>query len=202
MCSVRPGMRSLGLICILPTLVSLLFSLSFAACAEAQKSEAIRRFDLSIGDYFRIPEEEVVFIRQKIIDEEELPVVFFLSARARVHPDVIVGLRMKGYSWMDITRHYRLSPEIYYVPVKKENLHWQEGQPYGNAYGNSRNKKDWKKITFSDREVVDQVNLKFLTQRYNYPPETIIRYRTEGRRFGAIYEQFEKERTNRAQGLR
>lgn len=201
MCNVRPGTRSLGLTCAIAILFSLLFPNSFTACAENASvtagNQAIRPFHFSVGDHYGVAEHDVAAVRERIIDDEELPVVFFLSGWARVHPDIIIGHRMRGLSWMEITRHYRISPRIFYMPLKRG--HVRPDQPYGHAYG-GRVRKDWNKIVLSDREIVDQVNLKYMSVRYNYPPERIVRLRGEGKRFPAIYDQFEKERTGLVHG--
>lgn len=148
-------------------------------------SEGIRGFYLSVGDYYRVPEREVVVVRERgIRHDEELPVVFFLAQRARVSPNIIVDLRLRGMSWMDITLHYGLSPEIYYVPVKAG----KEGPPYGHAYGYYKKhpKKAWKKIVLRDEDIIDQVNTRFISEYHHYSPEQVMKYRSEGRNFVGI----------------
>ncbi|MDI7259241.1 MAG: hypothetical protein QME90_04880 [Thermodesulfobacteriota bacterium] len=80
--------------------------------------EGLRSFYFSIQEYFRVPEKEVVIIRERRIPDEEIPVILFIAQRARVAPAAIVDLRLGGKSWMDITLRFGLSPEIYYVPGK------------------------------------------------------------------------------------
>ncbi len=103
----------------------------------------IKEFYLAIGDHYKAPEKEVVMIREKGIPDDDLPVVFFLSKRAGVSPGVIIDLHLGGKSWMDITFHYGLTAEIYYVDVNEV-----KGPPYGKAYGHFKKKpkKDWKTI--------------------------------------------------------
>jgi len=158
-------------------------------------NEGIKNFNLSVGEYYRVPEREVIVVQKRGCREEELPVVFFLASRARVAPGVIIDLRSKGLSWMDITFHFGLSPEIYYVPVKKVKV----GPPYGKAYGYYKKhpKHEWKKITLADDDVVNLVNLRFISERHGYPPETVMKMRAEGRNFIAINEALYKEGKNR-----
>src|SRR5512143_4122724 len=94
-------------------------------------NEGLNNFSLSVGEYYRVPQREVVVVRERGFHDEELPVVFFLAARAHVAPHVIMDLRSRGSSWMDISLHFGLGPEIYYVPVKATKI----GPPYGKAYG-------------------------------------------------------------------
>src|SRR4030042_6597865 len=82
--------------------------------------EGLKNFYFSIHEYFRVPEREVVVIRERRIPDEEIPVVFFVAQRARVAPAAIIDLRLAGRSWMDITVHFGLNPEVSYVRVTRE----------------------------------------------------------------------------------
>ncbi|MCE5275847.1 MAG: hypothetical protein ABFD70_11190 [Syntrophaceae bacterium] len=155
-------------------------------------NEGIDGFSLSIGEYYRVPEREVVVIHDRGIDEDELPVVFYIAQRAQVDPEEVVDLRLSGMSWMDITLYFGLSPEIYYVPVV---IH-RYAPPYGNAYGYYHNhpRGGWKRNDLRDRDIVNQVNLKFISEHHRYAPERIMRYRSEGRSFTAIDRDISTER--------
>jgi len=153
--------------------------------------EGVRSFYLSVGDYYRVPQREVIIIRERGIPYEEMPVVLFLAGRAHVAPGVIVDLRLRGMSWMDITFQYGLSPKIYYVPLRTA-----PGPPYGNAYGYYKKwpRKEWKKVRLGDDDVVNLVNLKFASEHYGYSPEEVIKMRSGGRNFVEINEEIKKEK--------
>lgn len=146
-------------------------------------------FHLSIGEYYHVPEREVIVVHERGIPEEELPVVFFIAERAHVRPQAIVVLRDRGMSWMDITLHFGLSPEIYYVPVRY-------GHPNGHAYGYYKNhhREDWKRMHFRDRDIVNQVNLRFISDHHGYAPEKIMKYRSDGKSFTRIHQDVSHER--------
>lgn len=154
--------------------------------------DGIDGFHLSVGDYYRVPQREVTVIHERGICDEELPVVFYLAQRAHVHPQSIVRLRHRGMSWMDITLHFGLSPDIYYVPVRHYHHH-------GKAYGHYRDcsRKNWKRRHFSDGDIVNQVNLRFMSEHHGYAPEKVMRYRSEGRRFTDIHRDIHRERHGR-----
>ena len=156
-------------------------------------SEGITGFNLSVGNFYRVPEREVLFVRDRGIHQEELPVVFFLAQRANVAPGAIVDLRLRGMNWMDITLHFGLQPDIYYVPVRVVG---KQGPPYGNAYGYYKKhpKREWKKIRFKDDEIVNQVNLKFISEHYGYDPAQVMKHRSEGRRFTEIDRDVREQR--------
>lgn len=184
---------------ILVVLAALVFGLSInLAVSEANVDigvsigdEGLRGFYFSVGDYYHVPEREVIIIRDRRIPDEELPVVFFLSRHARVAPAIIVDMRLRGMSWMDITLHYRLHPDIYYVPLKKK-----PGPPYGKAYGYymNRPKKDWHKIRLHDRDVVNMVNLRFISEYHRYEPDYVVGARSKGRNFVVIDRDVKRDR--------
>jgi hypothetical protein len=151
----------------------------------------LRSFYLAVGDYYRVPESRVVYVKDHYrFPDEELPVVFFLASRAHVDPQVIIDLRVRQrMSWLNITLHYGLTPEIYYVPVKRV------GPPYGNAYGHyKKHGKDYKKVKLADADVVNLVNLRFMSEYHGVAAEAIMDQRGKGERFVAINEHYHKEK--------
>lgn len=152
----------------------------------------LRSFHLAIGEYYRIPEREVIIIRERRIPEYEIPVVLFIAERARVAPAAIIDLRLAGRSWLDISLRYGIGPEVYYVPVERDH-----GPPYGKAYGHYKHKHKWKEVRLDDDDVVNLVNLRFLSERYRYEPEHIVRMRSEGHSFAAINDEIRHYRKGR-----
>jgi len=152
----------------------------------------LRSFYLAISDYYRVPGREVVATKERYrLRDEELPVIYFLAARARIDPSVIIDLRIKGMSWLDVTFHYGLTPDIYYVPVTVKKV----GPPYGKAYGyykKYRPNKEWKKIVLSDYDVIDLVNLRFISAHYQLKPEVVMEMRSRGKNFVSINEESRK----------
>jgi hypothetical protein len=159
-------------------------------------SNGIDGFEISVGQYYHVPEQEVIVVHERGIHEEELPVVFYLAKRAHVAPGAVVDLRLDGMSWMDITLHFGLSPEIYYVPVKVE----RHGPPYGNAYGYYKKhpKGDWRRSDLRDRDIVNQVNLKFISEHHRYAPDRVMKSRSEGRSFQVIDRDIRHEKQAKA----
>jgi len=141
----------------------------------------VKGFYLGVQDYYKVPERETHVIRERRLPDDEMPVAFFMARRARVAPSEVIEMRLQGRSWMDISNRYRLAPDIYYVPVRDEKL----GPPYGRAYGHYKHGRGRRRFEgrFSDEDVVNMVNLRFLSERYKIPPDRIIRMRSEGRSF-------------------
>lgn len=154
----------------------------------------VKSFYFSISSYFGVPEATVIRIREQYrLSDEELPVIFLLAREARVEPAVIINLRLKGMSWWDISLHFRLSPEIFFLPVNLVRI----GPPYGRAYGyyrQYRHQKAWGRVVLTDVEIVDLVNLKFVSAYHRIPPERIMEMRASGHNFIDIHDTIIKEK--------
>lgn len=180
-------------ILILALILAVLSATGMAARADTRMDigativdGGLKGFYLGLGEYYRVPEREIIVIHERRIPDHDIPVVMFIAQRARVVPAVIIDMRLAGRSWMDISLHFGLGPDIYYVPVTKVY-----GPPYGNAYGYYKNKprKEWQSIRLSDADVVNLVNLRFISERYHYSPEEIMRMRSGGKSFVGINDE-------------
>ncbi len=168
------------------TIVTLLVGVGPSPCgAEAQiglkiDDEGVKSFYLAVGDHYHAPEAELVAVRERHVPDEELPVVMFLATRARVTPSAILDLRLKGMSWMEISLRFGLNASTYYVDAGEVS-----GPPFGHAYGHFKNRKKdkWKQIRLSDDDVVNLVNLRFISEHYGYKPAEVIKLRQEGHNF-------------------
>ncbi len=155
-------------------------------------------FYLAMGDYYHVPQSRVIYVRDHYrVRDDELPVIFFIASRAHVEPQAIIDLRVgRRMSWLDITFHYGLTPEIYYVPVTRV------GPPYGNAYGHyKKHKNDYRRVVLVDNDVVNLVNLRFMSEYHGIPPETVMDRRGRGEAFFVMNDEFRKEKAKyRASG--
>lgn len=152
----------------------------------------LRDFYLAIGDHYGVPPRQVVEVRERYrCPDEDLPVVYFLAARAHVEPAAIIRLRVQKMPWLDIAFHYHLTPDIFFIPLAAERI----GPPYGNAYGYYRKygpSRDWKKIALTDHEVVDLVNLRFMSEHYRMTPEAVMAMRSRESRYVVINDEIRR----------
>ena len=137
--------------------------------------DGLRSFYFAVGNYYQVPEREVVVVQQQALPPDEVPVVFYVAERARVAPAVVVDLRRHGLSWADIAFHFRLDPDIYY---------FRGGPPYGKAYGY------WKKHPPRDVEVIDAVNVHFLSEYHRVAPDVVWTERSHGRSYAVVARDF------------
>ncbi len=159
------------------------------AKSSANDDSSIRQYYLAVGKFFNVPERAVTTIKKKGVSDEELAVVFFIAERAGVKPAPVMELRALNKSWLDITIHFGLSPEIYYVPVTVD-----PGPPYGKAYGYFKKhpREEWKKIQLSDAEIVNLTNLRLFSKLYGVSPEEVIKWRAEGKHFAQVNHHAKK----------
>lgn len=149
-------------------------------------------FAFSISNFYKVPEREVIVIKERGIPEEELPVVFFIAQKAKVKPATIINLRLQGLSWMDISLKYGITADVYYVPVRVVEV----GPPFGKAYGHFKKypKHKWKEIRLDDDDIVNLVNVRFISNYHGVEPDIIIREKSHGKRYIVLDKEFKEKK--------
>jgi hypothetical protein len=149
-------------------------------------SAHIGDFHVAVANYYHVPEREVIVIRERRIPDDEIPVALFIARHAGVPWTRVVDMRLRGASWWDISVRFGVSPEVYYVPVAVVS-----GPPYGRALGHYKKKhrKEWRTIVLTDADVVNLVELRFLSEHYRVAPERIIELRGRDQNFVAIHAE-------------
>lgn len=156
--------------------------------------EGRKSFYLAVSNHYNVPEKEIVVVRERRVPDEEMPVVFFLARKAGVAPKVIIDLRLSGKSWMDITIHYGLNAKVYYVEFEGD-----PGPPYGHAYGHfkKRPKDKWGEIRLSDGDIVNFVNLRFISDHYGWSANDVIKMRQNGKDFVYINQDVKNQKAGK-----
>lgn len=179
-------LRALLRFFVLPILFCVTLDAERALAQTAVSVSAhVGNFHVAVANYYRVPEREVIVIRERRILDDEIPVALFIAQKARVAPARVVDLRLRGDSWWDISVRFGIGPELYYVPLAVA-----PGPPYGKAYGHyKKSRKQWNTIVLSDPDIVNLVHLRFLTDHYGVPPEEIIELRGRRGDFVAIHAE-------------
>jgi hypothetical protein len=147
----------------------------------------ISGFSLSIGDYYRVPAQEIIVI-ERSIPENETSVVYFLARHSHKTPHYITNLRLRGMSWWDISLHLGLNPSTLYVV----DTHRHSGPPYGKAYGYQ---KEGKHHRLSDLDIVELVNVRFLSSYHGISVDDVIDRRREGQQYMHIDDEFRMKKS-------
>lgn len=144
--------------------------------------DGLKSFHMALSEHFQIDYSTIKTTRDEIKNDEELPVVYFIAERARVHPRIVVALRRQGKSWQQITTELGFSDGIYYVELANPT------PPYGKALEQFKNhkKNQWHKIKLTDSDIVNLVNLQFVSQYNGMKPDNIVKLRSTGITFVEI----------------
>lgn len=138
-------------------------------------------FTLSIGDYYRVPYQEVVVV-ERSIPRDEMSVVYFLARESHRDARYISDLRLRGNSWWDISLRLGLNPRTLYVV----DTHRYHNPPYGKAYGYHKDKKH----RLRDADIVELVNVRFLSDYHRISADEVIDRRRSGERYNRIDEHY------------
>ena len=157
--------------------------------------DGVRGFYLAIGEHFKAEAQQVTAVKKADIPDEQIAVVFFMAKRCYVSPSIIIRHRHDGLSWMDICLNYGLTAEVFWVDLKHT-----PGPPYGKAWGHFKKKKKdkWGSIRLTDIEIVDFVNLKFLSEHHGYSPDEVVKMRSGGTNFVKIHGNVKKAKAPKA----
>ncbi|MBN1421258.1 MAG: hypothetical protein JXP34_20965 [Planctomycetes bacterium] len=155
----------------------------------------LRTFHAAIGTHFHVAERDVIAIRTRKIPDDELPIVFHVAGRARVAPGLVVDLRLRGWSWMQVVAHFGLTAEVFHVEVAKPY-----GPPYGNAYGYFKNRKreEWGAIRLTDAEAVHLANVRFLAEFHGCSADVVLSAHQAGEGFARLHARVKEAKAKGA----
>jgi hypothetical protein len=163
--------------------------------AQVAVSGGNQDFYAGLGEYYNVPPARISVVTREGITDDELPVVYFLATKGGVPAEKIIAWRARRHmSWMAIASRLNLDASVFYVPVQTRIT--------GGVYGRLYNifdvpKRRWHRIRLHDADIVDFVNLRFMSEHYGYRPEEIIRMRESGRPFVAINDDIRVQRVKR-----
>ncbi len=129
-------------------------------------------FYFSIGNYYNVPQREIVVVEHSI-SREDVNVAYFLARRAHRDVSFITDLRLSGRSWWDISLRLGLDPHAIYV-VDTYNSY---GPPYGKAYGYDKKNR---KHRLDDRQIAELVDVRFLSEYHGISPDEVIVRKRKG----------------------
>jgi hypothetical protein len=151
-----------------------LWSAGDSAAQDTQQRAAEAYFRV-LADHFEVPVEEVTVLGDWDLEADEVPVILFVSERAGVSPDALVGLRRRGRSWTEVAARFGLENRAFFLPMPAD-------APLGildRAYGEYRTRpaREWNQISLGDAEIVFLVNLRVLSEEIGVPPLRVLQSR-------------------------
>lgn len=164
------------------------FAFMFAAiflivvsAASAQQDALTKEYHRALAKYFEISDELIGEMAKMELPSEEMPIILYLAAKAKKPPLEIANQRAEGDNWMKITGDIGLSAEAYYMLIA--------GQIKSTTYKpifatfNDTPKGKWKDIQFSDEDVLNIVNLRFISSHHDFSVFDIMTMRDKGHNF-------------------
>jgi hypothetical protein len=125
--------------------------------------QGIDSFRLSIGNYFGVPQRQVLDV-EYYVPREHMSVVYFLANKSRRDPRYVTELRRRGLSWWNISARLGLDP---YALYRTPN-------------------SGYKRHRMQDSEIADYVNVRFLSDYHHVSQDEIIKRRRGGERYERI----------------
>jgi hypothetical protein len=155
------------------------------ALAQGGESDTREAYFRAVADHFEVEFEEVGIIGEWALAPDEVPVVLFLTRRAGVSPDALIGLRRSGRSWHDVAARFGVGPRDFHIPITGEGSLGPLDEVYQEF--RSRSPRDWSQIRLADGDVVALVNLRFLCEQTGAPHLTVLSHFQEAGTFMAAY---------------
>ncbi|MFH1763984.1 MAG: hypothetical protein ABIF09_07325 [Gemmatimonadota bacterium] len=129
----------------------------------------------ALAEHFEVPFGEVAIVGDWDLVPDEVPVVLFLSQKAGVSPDVLIGLRRSGRPWREVASRLGLGVGSFHLPLPEDAQLGSLTRAYGEF--NGRPSRDWNQIDLDDPEIVALVNLRVLSEQVGVPPLQVLRSR-------------------------
>jgi hypothetical protein len=160
--------------------------LALALPAAAQESAYLD----AVAEHFEIAADEVAILAGWGVPAEEIPVVLSVARTAGVSPDAVMALRRGGRSWGDLADRYGVHAARLHVPLPDDADAGVLSRLY-EAY-RSRPSTAWVSIEIRDDEMVDLVNLRFLSEYLGRSPAQVLGVLTQAGSGPAAFERLRR----------
>ncbi|MEJ2540075.1 MAG: hypothetical protein P8188_08915 [Gemmatimonadota bacterium] len=138
-----------------------------AGSAQQQESAYLR----SVAIHFGYTAGEVMMLAEWDVPVAEVPVALTVARDAGVSAAAVMALRQNGRAWADLLVRYGLHAGRLYVPLDEPPTEGAGGDAYA-AYA-SRDPGAWRVIRLTDESIVYLVNLEFLSDHLELPPQAV-----------------------------
>jgi hypothetical protein len=135
-------------------------ALPSAAAAQVVTGSGDDYFDdygAAVSEFYGTPVDRL----PAYFDPDELPLVYLLAREAGVSPQIIIALRERGWSWIQITYELGVDPYLYV-----------ERLPHSTGYWRRYSRSELRYL--SDRHIIDFVNLVFWADYHRRPIVQVI----------------------------
>jgi hypothetical protein len=114
---------------------------------------------------------EVAILAEGRVPADEIPVALTIARHAGVSAEAVLALHRNGRDWADLLVRYGLHAGRLHVPLQRPPTEGPGGEAYA-AFA-ERDPSGWRVIRLSDESVVYLVNLRFLSEHLELPPQRV-----------------------------
>jgi hypothetical protein len=142
------------------------------------------------GKYYQASSTELRAIEDSGIPVEEFPVILHASRHGTASSEDVVKERVSGESWGEILSRFGVTPNTFYVPLKT-GIGGAPTQP--DRFNRDSARNAWKAQSFTDKDIVNLANLKFVAEFHGTPPDSIVALLSNGWTFAAIHGELQSD---------
>ncbi len=162
------------------TILALALIVPAALAAEEDRTE----FSAALAAYYGVTPEEVSVVWETEISSEEIAVVLRVAQLSNTSAVNIGTLRVRGDSWQDIMNIRNVGCGSFYMMVAG-NVESGLYTPILAKFDSVPETK-WDTIDLTNDEIVNLVNLKFLSSQHDFSAFKIMEMRDAGKTFVEI----------------
>lgn len=156
----------------LPPPLTAALALALILAAPAVTSAQSQAYLDAVSDHFDVARDEVEILSGWGIPDGEIPVVLSISRIAGVSPDAVLALRRGGRSWAELSNRYGVSAARLHVRLPDD----ADAGVLARLYDEYRSRPStaWVSIEIRDDEMVNLVNLRFLSTYLSRSPAEVV----------------------------
>ncbi len=140
-----------------------------------------------VADYYNVSYEALVNLIDLGITDEDMPVVLFVADRMNSDFEEVAQMRAEGESWSNVLSFVGLKNDAFYIIISSR-IESKTFAPIFEKFSTNPKSK-WNNIDFTDNEIVNLVNLKFVSSHNDYSIFDIMAMRDYGKSFARINQQ-------------
>jgi hypothetical protein len=134
-----------------------------------------------VAEVFRVSTEEARDLIRAGARTEELPVLFRLSRRSGISPNVLLALHRRENSWIAVAGRYQLGPGTFHIEIPADQVDDRIRRAHDLFQGTPQD--EWDTLSLSDEETVVLANLHLLTRGTGSTPGRVLQARAQAGSF-------------------
>jgi hypothetical protein len=159
-------------------IVVVVFALSLGVPAMTQQGNDTDGFNAALSAYFKVSVVEVDAVRSTGLAGDDLAVAFKTAVLIKKTSPDVAKMRVRGDSWSDIAKVRNIDASSFYMIIGGEF----ESKTFTPIFDKYRltPQSQWKNLVLTDDDIINLVNLKFISSYYDYSAFEVMKMRDNG----------------------